>query len=265
MQEPQQDSSFPQQPTQVMVRLPITRPLVTYVLLGTIIAVFVAQTISQQNYYPADPLTRAGALDFRAVLRGEYYRLFTSMFLHLGLAHIFFNGWALWSFGQSVERLFGHTRFVLIYFLGGLCGSIASLYFTRGLSVGASGAIFAIFGAEMIFLYHNRRVLGEAARQDLRSLIFLAVINFAIGLYSEVSPQGPAIDNWGHIGGFCAGIVLGWFIAPQYRVQPDPAGPTGFRIQDTSPIARTWPVPLLFAGGLVVALVYAVMNLGLRP
>jgi rhomboid protease GluP len=156
-----------------MVRLPITRPLVTYVLLGTIIAVFVAQTVAQQESYP-DPLTLAGALDFRRVLRGEYYRLVTSMFLHLGLAHIFFNGWALWSFGQTVERLFGHTRFVLIYFLGGLCGSIASFIFTRGLSVGASGAIFAIFGAEMVFLYHNRRVLGEAARQDLQSLIFLA-------------------------------------------------------------------------------------------
>jgi len=265
MQELQQNQSDPQQPTPVMMRLPITRPLITYVLLGTIIAVFVAQIVSQQVNYPFDPLTQAGALDFRRVLRGEYYRLFTSMFLHLGLPHIFFNGWALWSFGQTVERLFGHTRFVLIYFLGGLCGSVASFFFTRGISVGASGAIFAIFGAEMIFLYRNRRVLGEAARQDLRSLIFLAVINFAIGLYSQVSPQGPAIDNWGHIGGFCAGIVLGWFIAPQFQVQPDPAGPTGFRIQDTTPIARTWPVPLLFAGGLVAAFVYAVMNLGPRP
>src|SRR5258708_36948653 len=76
------------------------------------------------------------------------------------MIHIGFNGYALWPVGRLIEIFFGHARFALIYLLGGLCGSGTSFIFSRGASLGASGAIMAIFGAEMVFLYQNRRLLG---------------------------------------------------------------------------------------------------------
>jgi len=265
MQNPQQ---YPQQtpdPSQsrqvVAVPLPTaSRPYVTYILLAAIVIVFLGQLYTEQ-VYETDPLVAFGAIDYRSILRGEYWRLFTGMFLHGSMAHIFFNGLALWSFGQTVERFFGHVRFALIYILGGLCGSLASFIFTRGLSVGASGAIFAIIGAEMIFLYHNRQLLGRGAQRELQSLIILAVINFGIGLTTQFVRGGVIIDNWAHIGGLVAGIILAWFIAPHYHLRTDLTAAAGFRVEDSTPLAKTWLAPALFAVGLLVILIYAVSNL----
>jgi rhomboid protease GluP len=267
MQNPQQNQQpKSQQPSsgQLILRLPTTRPLLTYVLLGIIALVFLAQMITNQLVYPSlsQPLLDFGAIDFQRILNdGEYYRLFTAMFLHISTLHVFFNGLALWAFGQSVERFFGHARFGVIYLLGGLSGSIASFIFTHGRSVGASAAIFAIFGAEMVFLYLNRQLLGRAALRELRSLIILAALNLAIGLFTVVVPGGVIIDNWAHVGGFFGGTVLAWFIAPQLRLQTDSTAPSGYRIVDGNPPAKTWTTPLIFGIALIAALVYAVMNM----
>jgi rhomboid protease GluP len=264
MQNPQDNPrQDPDRANQVVaLRLPTSRPIMTYVLLATIVVVYAAQLITDQLNYPAQPLLEFGAINFRRILFfGEYYRLFTGMFLHANQIHIFFNGVALWSFGQSVERFFGHLRFSLIYLLGGLCGSLASLIFTRGVSVGASAAIFAIIGAEMIFLYHNRRLLGPGAQRELRSLVVVALINFGVGIYTQFAPGTFIIDNWAHIGGFVAGIILAWFISPQYQLQTDLAAPTGYRVEDSNPFTRTWMVPAIFSAALLITLIYAVSNL----
>src|SRR5262245_4890459 len=177
MQDPQRSPKDTREQRSVQIVLPLSKPTVTRVLLIIIVAIFVLQLVLLQ-LNGEEPLTDWGAIDFQRILQGEYYRLFTAMFLHGGAAHIFFNGLALWSIGRTVESLFGSRRFSLIYFLGGLSGSIASFIFTRGVSVGASGAIFAIVGAEIVFLYNNRQLLGRRAQQELQSLVFLAAINF---------------------------------------------------------------------------------------
>jgi rhomboid protease GluP len=267
MQNPQlnqQPESQPPLSGQLVLRIPTSRPLVTYVLLGSIALVFLAQMVTSQLAYPSlrQPLLDFGAIDFQRILIDhEYYRLFTAMFLHISTIHVFFNGLALWTFGQAVERFFGHVRFGVIYLLGGLTGSIASFIFTHGRSVGASAAIFAIFGAEMVFLYLNRKLLGQAALRELRSLIILAALNLAVGLFTEVVPGGVIIDNWAHIGGFFGGIVLAWFIAPQLQLQADAATPSGYRIVDGNPPAKTWTTPLIFAIALMAVLVYALVNM----
>ena len=263
-QQNQQPESQPPVSGQLVLRIPTSRPLVTYVLLGSIALVFLAQMVTNQLAYPrlTQPLLDFGAIDFQRILIDhEYYRLFTAMFLHVSTIHVFFNGLALWSFGQAVERFFGHARFAVIYLLGGLSGSMASFIFTHGRSVGASAAIFAIFGAEMIFLYLNRQLLGQAALRELRSLIILAALNLAVGLFTEVVPGGVIIDNWAHIGGFFGGVVLAWFVAPQLQLQPDAAAPSGFRIVDGNPPAKTWTTPLIFAVALAAVLVYAIVNM----
>ncbi len=154
-----------------------------------------------------------------AVLQGgEFHRLFTAMFLHGDVAHIFVNMYSLYILGNTVERVFGHMRFALVYFGGGLAGSVLSVvlggWFTP--SLGASGAIFALLGAEIVFLYQNRKLMGERAKSRRNYLLFLAALNLGLGLIST------RIDNFGHIGGLLGGLVLGWLLSPVYLLRSHP-------------------------------------------
>ncbi|MCS6870258.1 MAG: rhomboid family intramembrane serine protease [Anaerolineae bacterium] len=241
-----------------MFRLPTHRPVLTYVLLTVIISIFVLQAVYAQINFPRpEPITAWGALNYaRVVFAGEHYRLFTAMFLHAGEVHLLFNGLALWVFGRTVESVFGTARFALIYFLGGLTGSLASLFFTRGLSVGASGAIFAIFGAEMVFLYRNRALLGSAAREQLQSLITLALLNFGLGIFTQIAPTAISIDNWAHGGGFLGGVILTWLIGAHYRLKPDTSLFFSVRLVDDGRLSKTWYFAALYAAGLAFLTVY---------
>ncbi len=263
MDNPQRNQQPPPS-GQVTLRIPASRPYATYALLGIIALVFLAQMITNQmapTIYD-QPLLDFGAIDFQRILiNHEYYRLFTAMFLHAGPAQVFFNGLSLYIFGQIVERIFGHRRFLAIYFLGGLSGSIASFIFTQGNTVGASAAIFAVFGAEMVFLYQNRHWLGQAAIRELRSLVLLAALNLGVGLFTQVVPGGVSIDNWAHIGGLIGGMILAWFIGPQFQLRQDIRTPSGYRLEDNNPVTKTWLPPLIFAGALLLVMAYALINL----
>ncbi len=265
MQNPSSQPLPDTAPQRVAVSLPTPKPYVTYALLAILVVIFFAQMVTNQltngdNPRFAemiDPITIFGAQDFQAVLHGEYYRLFTAMFLHLNLAHLIFNGMALWLYGRIVESFFGHVRFVIIYLLGGLTCSLASFFLTRGSSVGASGAIFAIFAAEMVFLFQNRKTFGENATRELRYLLILAALNLSLGIFN----RGPIqIDNWGHIGGFVGGCILTWFMAPQFSVQQDANMPGTLTLADANPLSKTWMIPLAFIVVLVVIFVFGLSS-----
>lgn len=250
------------EPRLVRVSLPTSRPILTYVILALIVGIFVIQTLYRQiNGIFRDPIMEWGALNYELVRGGEYYRLFTAVFLHVDHIHLFFNALALYYFGRSVETFFGTGRFGLIYLLGGLCGSVFSFVFNRGISVGASGAIFAVLGAAMVFLYFNRTLLGQRALEELRWLGITVAFNFALGLLIEAVPGAAGIDNWAHGGGFFAGIVLAWFMSPQYRLKQDPSAEQGVRIEDSTEPNKLWLTPSLFAAGLLAAMIYAVVNM----
>jgi rhomboid protease GluP len=236
--------------------------ILTYLLLAVIVGVFAVQLILNEVNFPrTEEITSWGALIYYRVLdNNEYYRLFTSMFLHANQVHLLFNALALFSFGRSVEAMFGTGRFGLIYLLGGLAGGVASFIFSRSNVVGASGAIFAIFGAEMIFLFQNRKLLGPSAFRELRSLVILALVNLMLGLVSNTESSQVRIDNWAHIGGFFSGVVLTWFIGPQYRLVRDMGAQHHVKIVDTVLMRNVWLAPLLFAGGMVLAMGYAVIS-----
>jgi rhomboid protease GluP len=179
--------------------------------------------------------------------------------LHADFMHIFFNAYALYIIGFTVERYFGTARFALIYFLGGLGASIASLALTPAPAVGASGAIFAIFGAEGVFFYQHRKLFGEAGRRHLNNLIFVAALNLVLGFASSASSGGARIDNWAHVGGLVGGVLLTWFIGPRIQAQfigsvTEPAVVNQVNIVDTNPLKRSWPAALAFAILLAVAL-----------
>ena len=248
----------PDQPPRVVrriaVQMPVAEPRLVYGLLGVIVLIFLysfSLSPVERNLFFSD-----WAKVNPAIRDGEYYRLFTSMFLHLNLTHILFNGYALYVLGRDVESLFGTARFAVIYFLGGLSGSLASFIFTDAPSVGASGAIFAIFGAEMVYFYQHRALHGERGRQHLNQLVILMVINLALGFFSSATTF--RIDNAGHIGGLVGGLVLTWFIGPHYNVQADPAAEVGLRVVDQNPLQRWAMASVVYALALAVALVYAV-------
>jgi rhomboid protease GluP len=150
-------------------------------------------------------LVDLGALYPPAIaIGGQFWRLFTAMFLHAGLFHILFNAWALWVFGTMVERDFGTARFVAIYFVTGFVASAASYAFGPLflVGVGASGAIFGIFGAFVAYNY-RRRHLAMAA-QNLRFAMTLLLINALLAF------AWGSIDWRAHLGGFVAGVVAGF-------------------------------------------------------
>ena len=215
------------------------RPRVTYALLALNLLLWVTLEISGGSAN-AQVLIDFGALSAPLVVDGEYWRLFTAMFLHAGVMHILANSLSLFIFGQIVERTHGHARFVLIYLLAGLFGSVASLTInSTGVGVGASGAVFGIVGALAAYFVANRRVMGDLGRQNLMGLLVLVAINIAFGLTS------PGIDNWAHVGGLASGFLLGMALGPLYRYAT-PIGPfqmPGARVLiDVNSLARRWYV-----------------------
>lgn len=247
-------------PPRRVVSIPTTRPLLTYVLLGVIVLVYGAQQVAsaqQGNPFMIDPLTaRFMKINPSIVHEGEYYRLFTAMFLHGSIAHLFFNGYALYVIGQTVERFFGRERFALIFFLGGLSGSLASLVFTPSASLGASGAIFALLGAEGVFFFQHRHLFGDFGRSRFGNILFVAIINLVLGF-----APGTGIDNWGHVGGLFGGLVLAWFIGPRLGLQQTALNGV-VEVVDENPFQRSWTSALLYAGGLLVMTIFAIVGLG---
>jgi membrane associated rhomboid family serine protease len=125
------------------------------------------------------------------------------MFLHAGLLHIGFNAYALWLFGSSVESTYGRTRFILIYFVAGFLASAASYAFgpVEALGVGASGAIFGIFGAFIAYNYRRRHLALAAANLRWAMTMILLNVLLAFGF--------PGIDWRAHLGGVIAGVLAG--------------------------------------------------------
>lgn len=208
---------WPPPPGPQPVRLPLHRVWLTYVLLVLISLVFVGQVVSEQ-VIGGDIFAFYGAKDNAAIAAGEYWRLITPIFLHANLLHFFFNMYALYQLGREVEAFMGSRRFLLLFFYAGLAGTVFSLLFTPNRSVGASGAIFGLIGAQGVFLYRHRQLFGERGRRGLQQVIMIAVINLFIGL------QGN-IDNWAHLGGLLGGLGFTWAAGPAWRLEPAPSAP----------------------------------------
>ncbi len=233
------------QPRPVSYALPFYRPIVTWVLLAAIIVVFGLETLAGGST-EIEVLVRMGAKVTALIVAGQYWRLFTAMFLHIGAFHLLFNAYALFAIGTELERIYGPLRFALIYILSGLMGSLASYAFSWTLSAGASGAIFGLIGALAAFFLLHRERLGAWGRARLGNIAFLIAINLFLGF------TRPGIDNLGHIGGLIGGLALGWALAPRYQL--DPIRGT---VSDLNAPARYWPAVLVavlvLAGGTALA------------
>jgi rhomboid protease GluP len=198
-----------QQPTRVAV--PQGVPYVTYTILGITILVYLAQMLSEFAL-GTDVPAYFGMKINEFIIQGQFWRLFTPMFLHGSILHIGFNMYALVVIGSGLERFFGQGRFILLYLAGAFAGNVFSFLLSPNPSLGASTAIFGLLGAQAIFLYRHREIFGGQARAALQNVITIAVINFIIGLQ-------PGIDNWGHLGGLLGGLIFTWFGGPKLTVE----------------------------------------------
>lgn len=219
-------SDPPQKPKTQQRGIPIPMgaqvPFLSYALLIINVGIFALRYIAPDLN---NQVLFGGYLDPEAITQqGHYYRLFTAMFLHANEAHILFNGIALYYIGANIERLFGHVRFAIIYVLGGLLSSVLMLLAGQA-GLGASGAIFAIWGAEAVFYYHHRALFGAAGQARLRQSLMLMLVNFLAGFSANalngLSGGGQMIGNLAHLGGLIGGAILTWFISPRLNLRRD--------------------------------------------
>jgi rhomboid protease GluP len=174
-------------------------PYLTYVLILLNLILFLLMTLAGGST-KTSVLIQFGAKVNSLILQGEVWRFFTSMFLHIGFLHLAFNLYALWALGPITETLIGRTRYLIIYILCGISGSIASFLFTDALSAGASGAIFGLLGA---LVSHTRKSPGLWKSGFGKNLIIIIFINLSLGFFQ------PGIDIYAHIGGLICGLILG--------------------------------------------------------
>ena len=177
------------------------KPVITYALMTINVVIYLALAMFDQNGVITYNLTNNSLL----VKSGQIYRLLTCMFLHADIMHLVFNMYALYVVGPQVERYYGKGRFALIYFVSGLLGSLFSCVFSSEevFSLGASGAIFGLFGSIAYFTYYYRATLQGFLRSQILPVI---LINLVLGFII------PGIDISAHIGGLIGGILVSMFI-----------------------------------------------------
>jgi membrane associated rhomboid family serine protease len=195
-------------PRPVETRAPRRAPA-TWALIAANTAVFVA-VLALLPDADGGALVRAGALFRPATLGGEWWRLYTGMFLHAGWLHLGINMYGLYLLGRFTEEVFGTVRYLVVYFLSGLCGALSSTLVGAGaLSVGASGAIMGLLGALIVLLVLKRGSWPERWRKTLLwNLVLLGALQIYIGFAI------PMIDNAAHVGGMLGGAAATLLFAP---------------------------------------------------
>ncbi len=142
------------------------------------------------------------------ITSGQYYRLITGIFCHASIWHLVFNMYALYIIGMQLESFLGKYKYLAIYLLSGLSGSLLSILFSSNYSVGASGAIFGLMGSLLYFGYHYRVYLDSVVKSQIIPLI---LINLIIGF------SFTGIDNFAHIGGLVGGILSTMALGVKYK------------------------------------------------
>ena len=174
-------------------------PIVTYIIISICVAMFVLCFFVGNGPSDVKTLVLMGANSSYYTKAGEYYRLLTCIFLHAGFAHIICNMYSLIVIGPQVESFYGKLKYLFIFLISGICGSILSLVFSSSniVSVGASGAIFGLLGAIIYFGYHYRVYLGNVLKSQIIPVI---ILNLVIGFMVS------GIDNFAHVGGLIGGL-----------------------------------------------------------
>ncbi len=177
------------------------KPIVTYVLIAINILIFIVSMFANDFLYNL-------AVNRYLITEGQWYRLITGIFLHANIFHLVFNMYALYIIGMQLESFLGKGKYLAVYLLSGLAGSVLSIFMSSGFSVGASGAIFGLMGSLLYFGYHYRVYLDSVIKSQIIPLI---IINLLIGFFAS------GIDIWAHIGGLIGGVLATMAVGVKYK------------------------------------------------
>ncbi len=177
------------------------KPIVTYGLIFINVLIYLLCTLNNN-------LITTLAVNRYFITSGQYYRLITGIFCHASIWHLVFNMYALYIIGMQLESFLGKYKYLAIYLLSGLSGSLLSILFSSNYSVGASGAIFGLMGSLLYFGYHYRVYLDSVVKSQIIPLI---LINLIIGF------SFTGIDNFAHIGGLVGGILSTMAVGVKYK------------------------------------------------
>lgn len=179
----------------------------TYILIAVNVIIYIYTSVVGGNFLETNSslIYRWGQVGGLVIYGGAYYQLLTSMFIHASIVHIAGNMIFLLVFGLRGEEMFSLPEYLTIYFIGGLAGNLLSLLFLDWTvpSVGASGAIFALFGATII---HARRSVGQSV---IGAVIF--------GFFLLFLSAAPNVNNLAHIGGLVFGLIIGYVLAARRK------------------------------------------------
>ena len=176
------------------------KPIITYIIMALCLLMFIISGMGVNTL----TLIKYGANVGSFVKNGEVYRLVSYMFLHAGIIHIFFNMYSLYIVGPRVEDFYGKWKFLLIYLFSGISGGLLSVAMNGDVvSVGASGAIFGLFGALLYFGYNYRGYIGSMIKSQILPIV---IYNLIIGFFIS------GIDMWGHVGGLIGGILTSYML-----------------------------------------------------
>jgi len=241
-------------------------PIVTYGIIAICAALFLIDgalsgggTIGIGFGAGVGPLGDSNVINGFAVAAGEWWRIITSAFFHLGLIHIGFNMYVLYLYGPIVERMYGPIEYGLIYLLAAAGGSVLTILLDpEQRAVGASGAIFGVIGLLFVVGRRHHAVLGPQARRMVAGmggyLVFLLIFTFVV----------PGISWTGHIGGLAVGAALGFVLPPtgvatlggMWRA------PSGEQLHHAMPVVLRGVVYVAITAALVAGTVIAVNNIG---
>ena len=188
---------------------------VTWAILALNVGVFLVDAVlggvnGLSLFGGGGPLVERGLIYAPAVADGEWWRIFTSAFLHLGLLHLAFNMYALWLFGPIMEQLYGHVEYAVLYLLCAAGGSVLTIVVApESAAAGASGAIFGLFGLAFVVSRRRHLLLGPQARAILSQAGGLLLLNLIITFTI------PQISWTGHVGGLAIGVLIGLLLAPR--------------------------------------------------
>ena len=219
-------------------RLPVTFGLITVCVAVYLFGAAIGATagtpfnkglVQQPGYF-----LELGALIPAQVAEGEAWRLVTSAFLHSGFLHLAMNMVSLYFLGSFAESQFGRARFFALYFISGIAGSLAYLYFGSftAPAVGASGAIFGLVGG--VFGFSIRQGVFSLQNPIISQLLVLTALNLFLGATI------PNVSNTAHIGGLIGGIIFGWLMAPTVYSQK--------KLVATSPIVIAFGLEAILLG-----------------
>jgi membrane associated rhomboid family serine protease len=239
---------------------------VTYLIIAICAALFLidgaltgGSTLGGGLFGGLGPLGQANAINGVMVAQGEWWRIFTSAFFHLGLIHIGFNMYVLYLYGSIVEHMYGPIEYAAIYLLCAAGGSVLTMLVDPvQFAAGASGAIFGLIGLLFIVSRRHHAVLGREARSLIGGigsyLVFLLIFTFVV----------PGISWTGHLGGLAVGAILGFLLPPSGVATM--AGmwrtPTGERLSGAMPLTVR---AVIYAGVAVLLVIGSVVAVDRLP